>query len=410
MLAILLLLSISAWYGWRYSKTDIDPDWAMFNLGGFTGSKYGRDFADCKTAGVHLWYLMLVKIVGKSVPRVKFIHHALLGMAGIGVYLLSGSFWNGLAFTVLINSGWLLAFHGNVGQVPAALIALSFTLPPWMAIILWALTVFYEPKLILTFLLMFLFKSWWVEWPTLLALLCGGGLIMAYLALTKQWKGWWESSVTIPGRMAKARKIYSYPWVPWFTASGFLYLLPWAALAVAAKPDVRYWLPAAAYLIFSGMGKVLRPNHFIPLVAWIAGAGIAPWMVLMLCVVDWTSAGFYLGDIWGRFYLGLRDLNQEAQRAGEWLKDKAGSIWVNGIHTGIYIYAQKPVNYGLAEQIEIREVAHERRAEMVKRWKSDPPAWVVMTQGAGVKFNATGYVRAERFGSTEIWRKQNGSL
>jgi hypothetical protein len=353
---------------------------------------------------------MLVKLVGKSVPRVKFIHHALLGMAGIGVYLLSGNIWNGIAFTVLINSGWLMAFHGNVGQVPAALIALSFTLPPWMAILLWALAVFYEPKLIPSFILIFMINAWWLQVPTLLALSSVCCLIVVYLVLTKQWQGWWESSVTIPGRMAKARKSHNYPWVPWFTASGLLYILPWLMFGWVYRGDWRFWLPALAYIVFTGLGLVVRPNHLIPLVAWVAAANLPYWVVLPLVLTDFVSSGLYLGDIWGRFYLGLRDLNQEAQRAGEWLKDKAGSIWVNGIHTGIYIYAQKPVNYGLAEQIEIREVAHERRAEMVKRWKSDPPAWVVMTQGAGVKFNATGYVRAERFGSTEIWRKQNGSL
>jgi hypothetical protein len=331
-------------------------------------------------------------------------------MAGIGVYLLSGNIWNGIAFTVLINSGWLMAFHGNVGQVPAALIALSFTLSPWMAILLWALAVFYEPKLLPSFLLVMLFKTWWTE-GTLLLILAGICMMMVlYLILSRQLMGWWESSVTIPGRMAKARKNYKYSWMPWFTASGLLYILPWLTFGWMYHDDYHFWGPALAYVIFTGLGLVVRPNHLIPLVAWVAVANLPYWIVLSLVLCDWISSGFYLGDIWGRFYLGLKDLNREARQAGEWLKDKAGSVWVNGIHTGIYIYAQKPVPYGLVEQIEIREVARERRVEMVKRWKEDPPAWVVMTQGACVKFNATGYVRDERFGSTEIWRKQNGSL
>ena len=84
-----LLLLISLYTAWRYSKLEVDPDWAYFNLWGFTGAKYGKDFPDCKTPFIHLYYLGLSKIVGADVSRIKFANHFLMGLGGIAVYLLS---------------------------------------------------------------------------------------------------------------------------------------------------------------------------------------------------------------------------------------------------------------------------------------------------------------------------------
>ena len=69
---ILILALVALWYAWRYSKSTIDPDWAMFNFEGFCNSWYGRDYLDCKTPLIHLWYWAIAKVVGKDVARVKF--------------------------------------------------------------------------------------------------------------------------------------------------------------------------------------------------------------------------------------------------------------------------------------------------------------------------------------------------
>jgi len=123
-------------------------------------------------------------------------------------------------------------------------------------------------------------------------------------------------------------------------------------------------------------------------------------------IVEWVSSGFYLGDIWLRFYDGLKDMNDLAKAVGEWLKDKDGTLWVQDIHTGIYIYARKPVLFGMAEQIEIRETAKERRANMRLEWKDNPPDWVVSGGRWAIRFNGNGYKQVGKNDRYLIWEKR----
>ena len=393
----LSLLLISAYYAWRYSKTSVDPDWAYFNLYAFTGSLYGRDFADCKTPGVHIWYWLLSRLVGRDVKRVKFANHFLLGAVGVILFVMTGNYWSSLAYTVLINSGWLLAFHGNVGQVPAALVSLAMVAHPAVSFVLWILAVLYEPKLLLSFSVVAVLKGWWIALP-----FASAGYLLAIIFWEKQWFRWlWESSVTIPSRIGKSR--HNEMWFPWFTSNPVLYLLPWIFLGV--KAGWFYWLPAIVYVVVICLGRAIRSNHFIPLIPWIALSGISPMFVLGLAIIDFISSGLYLGDIWLRYYPALGDMNEDARAIGEWLKDKAGSLYVNGIHSGIYIHARKPLSLGMTEQIEIREVAKERRAEMVRRWKETPPDWVVIGDVPGVTFKPVGYSKVATVNTSAIYRK-----
>lgn len=387
-----LLLLISLYQSWRLSKTTVDPDWAYFNLWGFTGSVYGRDFIDCKTPAIHLWYLGLSKLVGRDVQKVKFTHHFLLGAVGVVVYLLSGNFWYALTYTVLINSGVFLSFHGNVSQHPAAFIALAFAINhPVYSPLFWLLALAFEPKLILSFAVLY-----W-KWTVGLGVLG----IVVYLLFQKQtWFQYvWESSVVIPVRIGKTRK-GKYDWMPWFTANGISYIIPMLVLSFyygGFNP-----VPVALYLLLLWVGRAVRQNHLIPLIAWVS---LPPFFAIAVVVIDFIVNGFYLGDMWDRFYGALKEPNDEAQKAGEFIKDLSGSLYVNGIHSGIYIHAQKPVSLGFAEQIEIRENAHERRKLMIERWKETPPDTVVTGLAQGINFKPVGYTGIEKFGDNWIYRK-----
>ena len=401
----LLLFAISLYHAWRYSRTSVDPDWAYFNLYAFTGSLYGRDFADCKTPGVHIYYFLLSRLVGVNVRRIKFANHFLVGSVGVLLYALTGNFYHALAYTVLINSGWLLAFHGNVGQVPAALISLSFASPAPLAGLLWVAAVLFEPKLLPSFLVVA-----FLNMPIFVSLqfftfLFGAGFIAYVLLRETQWFRWlWESSVIIPARIGRTRN--QETWVPWFTANPLLYVLPWIGLGVYFKPDFLYWLPALAYFAFICAGKAVRSNHFIPLVPWLLG--LPPVFVVGLALIDFVSSGFYLGNLWLRYYPALERINDEAKTAGEWLRDKAGTLYVNSIHSGIYIYARKPIPLGMGEQIEIREVATERRDEMKRRWREAPPDWVVCGDVPGIVFKPIGYNRTATVGENVLYKKGVG--
>lgn len=409
LLPILPLLLISAYHAWRYAQTDIDPDWSLFNMAAFTGSWYGRDFIDCKTPGVHLWYWGLAKLVGADIARVRFLHHLLLGLVSVPIYLLTGSFWDALIYAVLINAGWLWTFHGNVGQVPAALVTLALILPhqPWVAAPLVALAVAFEPKLLLPFVALVYLYNWWATSAVLVAL----ALLLVYYLYSqqRQWWDWiWELSIEIPRRMTRRRVADKlYIWMPWFAAQGYLYVLPILGLAVYLKPDWRYWLPAVLYLGFIYLGMVVRPNHLIPLIPWIVAVGWTPALALAVLGLDFLSSGLYLGNLWFRFYYGLWDDNVAARKVGAWLRDKPGRLWVNGYHTGVYIHARKPVPFGMTEQAEMNTICVERRTAMVAAFKQDPPEWVVQGTNPGLNFKQAGYARVAEYKNYSIW-KRNG--
>lgn len=405
---ILLLLLVSAYVAWRYSKTEVDPDFALFNMAAFTGSWYGRDFADCKPPAIHLWFYALAKIVGADIKRVKFLHHFLMGLGGVLVMYLTNSFWNGLAFTVLVNSAWNYAFHGNVGQVPAIGMAAAIaTQNPVIGALSLGLACFFEPKLLLSAAALIAFKGWYI--PAMIALIPA---VIVWFLLPKDWRKWtWEGSFTIPKRMGKQRvEKRLYEWSPWFTSDALLYTLPWIFVAVMSKPDWQYWFPAALYALMIGYSKVLRQNHMLPFAAWIACAGIPPFYVLALVCWDFLTAGLYLGDIWSRHYGSLWRDNIAAREMGEFLRDKPGSLWVDDYHTAIYIHARKPCPWKLTEQAEMNSILTERREEMKKLFDAAPPEFVVVGEKIGAKFSPVGYrvIAKHRDGLYIVYKKAIG--
>lgn len=377
----------------------------MFLLPAMTGAAYGRDFLDCKMPLVHWWFLAISKLVGRDVGRIRFVHHYLTSLPGLIVACFDP--WAGLTYIVLIQSGQLLAFHGNVGAVPAGLFLLAMWCGvPWVGVVLIALAVAYEPKLAPSAALLAVLSPGWLPLALSLAAVTGGGLYLLYRLRPVWWGYLWEANVTIPKRMVDRRKAGTIPAWPWWTMNGFAALGPWLALAIFARPDVVYWLPAAAYLGLNLMGRVIRPNHLLPLVPWVALAGGGPVFALALLLADQLAGGLYLGDIWYRFYWGLREANMEAREIGLYLRDKVGSVWVNSFHTAVYVYAGKPPVGGLTEQMEIKDVANERREAWRAAVKSNPPDWIVVGPEPGWAFRPIGYKPVAETGKMIVYRKE----
>ena len=400
---LLLFFLINAFFSWRYAGLDIDPDFAYFNLAGQVGSWYGRDYVDCKSPLVHIWFWILSKI-WHPVYGVRFLHFFITGIPAFVYTFLTGDIWGGLAFIILVHSGWLYAFHGNVGDVPAGLILIALIVPnPWIAVGLFVLAVLYEPKLIVSLALYVAIGGFW--WQSVAFALAGGVSALALWYFKHEWWRWLiEANLTIPKRMNKARKgLYDY--MPGYTSMCFLYAGMWVAGAVIARPDILYWLPVIAYMLLMFAGRVIRPNHLLPIVAWIAVAGIEPVWVIAFSSVDFISSGLYLGDIWARFYLGLRDRIKDARELGLWLKDKPGRLWLNSMHTEIYIWSSKQPLYGMTEQIEIAQVADERRKKMLMQFAKEPPDWVIDQPGSPAQFDKHGFKLVAQSGFFNVYER-----
>ena len=407
ILLLLPLFALNLFYAWRYAGIDIDPDFALFNMAGQTGAWYGRDFADCKSPLVHIWFWLLSKI-WPSVYGVRFLHFTITGIPGMIYTGLTGDMWGGLAFIVLVHSGFLMAFHGNVGDIPAGLILLALTIKnPWVAFGAFVLAVLYEPKLIVALI------AWWASggfwWQSVVFGLIGVAGLGLIWYFKHEWFEWLiEANITIPKRMNKSRKGL-YSWMPPFTAGCMVYLGMWVVHAGNVRPDIVYWLPAILFLLLMFVGKVIRPNHLIPLIPWVAAAGLEPGYVVALLGVEMLGGGFYHGDIWARFYPGLRDVIKEAKEIGLWLKEKPGTLWANTMYSEIYIWSKKPPVYAMTEQIEIAQVATERREIMKYKFAKNPPTWVVIHKAhpVSIRFDPNGYHPVAQSIFFAIYRKDN---
>ena len=403
------LVLLSAYYAWRYAIIPIDPDQAMYMFESMGVGWYGKDYTDCKSPAIHLWFWAISKVVGRNVERIRFAHYFLIGMSSLLIYWLTGSFLIALAFLVLVNSGWIWGFNGNVGQVPAALIAVGLASGnEYVLSSLMLLAVFFEPKLIISLAIMAVLGLWWWYIPLawLGAVILGG--IYAYWRDVFDWLV--EGNLTIPRRMSERRwgKTRDRPWMMWMTSKPYMYILPWLLIAVYNYPDPLYWAPALVYLVFIHLGREVRPNHFLPIVGWIVVVitpEILPFVVILI-ITDWFSGGFYWTGIWRRFYAELYTLNEGAKEVGLLLKELPGTLWVNDLHSAVYVYAQKKVSYGLAEQIEIREVAHERRKSMVELWRVNPADYVVVGGSRNIGFNGKGYKLVGESDTMRIFEKE----
>lgn len=399
----------TSYVAWRYAREPIDPDQALFMVWGFTGAPYGKGFADTKTPGIHLWYLLLTKIVGRSVPRVKFLHHFIIGATGsIIIFLYTGNFWMMMAWAVLINAGWLYAFHGNVGALPAVMI-LPVILGDnaWLSCFLMAVAVFVEPKMLPAAAFLGIRQGWWIP-----GMVLASSLLLFYL-VTRRYKFWeylWESAVTIPGRIAQARRKHGfYPWAPYFTVQPLLYVLPWVIAAVWSRTDLAYWLPPMLVMVFQATGKVIRPNHFLVIVPWIAVTPIPAAPVVALIAIDALTSGFYLGEIWDRFYRDLHMIVHDCMDAGLQIRDMPeGTFFAIGMYAScLYVWSQRPPYFPLVTNIEVREVAKERVHELKRVWKSRQPAFMARTPNAFLDFKPVGFVPMGESKHVKLWLRKS---
>jgi hypothetical protein len=290
--------------------------------------------------------------------------------------------------------------------MPAGLIFLALFIPnPWIFVGLLVLATLYEPKIIVATGLMVLFRITEVWIPTLVYV----GIFSAFVAWLwyahHQVFSWIvESAFVIPKRIQKFRK-GKYPYMPWFTSTGLLYISSWLIVSVIAKPDILFWIPPAVFLLFQFTGKVVRPNHLIPLAAWIGAAGIDPVTVYILSTVDFVTAGLYIGDIWLRFYNGLANIVKDAMDVGLWLKDKPGILWVNSMYCEVYLYANKKPEYGMMEVVEVNEVATERRKIMRTKIDRNPPDWIVLGNDVNVNYDYSNYERVAKSGFFSVLKR-----
>jgi len=404
-LVVVGLLTINSYIAWRYSKMPVESDFGIFAMWGMTGAAYGRDFVDCKSPGVHLWLLLLSK-VKRDIKVVRLLHFFVTGLPSVIYYAFTRDYTGALAFLILIHSGWLYAFHGNVGDMPAGLIFLALiTGNPWLFVALLEVATFYEPKLVVATGLMILIKIQTVWLPSLVY----GALIaiavgLLYFKLRQVFDALIESAYTIPKRMAAKRKGL-YQFMPSYTSIPFMYILPWLFAGIYSKPELLYWLPAIVLIAFQFLGKVIRPNHLLPLAAWIAAAGIRPEIVFALATTDLLSAAMYTGNIWARFYPYCDAITRDAKQIGEWLKDKPGILWVNSMWAQIYLYANKKPTYGMMEIIEVNDVATERREIMNKNISNTPPDWIVTDETARVGYDYRNYRNVAKVSDFIVYKR-----
>lgn len=404
-LIISALLILNSYVAWQYSKMPVESDFGIFAMWGMTGAVYGRDFVDCKSPGVHTWLMLLAKIK-RDIKLVRFLHFFVTGAPALVYYIVTHDTAGALAFLILVHSGWLYAFHGNVGDIPAGLIFLALiTGNTWALIGLLVAATLYEPKLVVATSLMVLLRIQDVWLPSLVY-----GSVLAVSAAILYYKyrqvfDWIvESAYTIPKRMIGSRKGL-YKFMPPYTAIPLMYILPWLFAGMYAKPELLYWLPAIVLLAFQFVGKVIRPNHLLPLVAWIAAAGIRPEIVYALATVDLLSSAGYTGNIWARFYPFLDKITRDSKRVGEWLSDKSGTLWVNSMWAQIYLYANKKPQYGMMEVVEVNSVAKERREVMLKALIKSPPDWIVLDDTAIVEYDYNKYRNVAKINNFNVYKR-----
>lgn len=390
-IGIALIVLLNIWIAIRYAKQAIGPDEGIWLLWGFTGAKPYRDFVDCKPPGIHLWMWLLAKLTGRRLELVKLIHHLAMGCFPVAAYLLSGELSVGLLATALLQSAWLLAYQSWMDAISGGFLLLAVLLPPTPATVCIGLAVFFNLKAAVPGALWMLLSGWWLQ-------ILGAGIVACGIAGTwmvvwpTYWHAMWFSAVTVSRRMLDYRKQFDTPWEEWgwHWSVPLLLIVPVLVVCFLTRPDPVLWLTVVAYIVFNAGGRVWRPNHWLPLTLVVVTAPPLEFAIGILAM-EWIASRFYLGSVWQVTYPGIWLDLCAAKQIGERLRDEAGDLWVNTIHTQIYIYAAKKPKHGMVEQVEIKNcIPHhvERRERLLRSY---PPEWIVVGPGGTPAQSVNGY-------------------
>jgi hypothetical protein len=372
----ILIAALNIYIAWRYSGQLIGPDEGIWLLTGITGAKYGCDYVDCKPPGIHFYMWLLAKLTGRRVPIMKFLHHAIIGAIAVCVYYLTGSLSSGLMATALLQSAWFLAYQSWVDALGSAFLLLGVLLPPYPALVCFAIATLFNIKMAVPALVWGITQHWFVE----MAIVILGGLFVLN-AIYIYRPAWIDTTVyqavTVAARLTTYRKqifqnTFNSTW-----AVSMLLVIPTLLAAVQARTSIALWVVFAVYALLNAAGRTWRPNHWLPLSLMAAAAPPLTWSVLIL-LMEWISTRAYWGNIWLTTYPGIVQELLEAKAIGEVLRDKPGTLWVNTLHTQIYIYAQKKPMYNMVQQVEIADVIPERAAQRDQALRKLAPTIIVL--------------------------------
>ena len=398
------IILINIYIAWRYSDQPIGPDEAHYAGWGILGAKPYKDYIDIKPPGIHLWMKLLAYITNGSLPAMKFIHHATIGLIMAYVYLFTGSIGAALMGTALSQSAWFYAYQSWGDALSGALILLGFVAPPWVALIAFGLALLVNYKLGPAGLIFMIFNGWWLQIgvASALAVLVLGGM---YIFARPTIKAIWYGSVTVAGRVKKYRVWRLNEFVRWPPYHGVALLLAIPALVVLFHyGDLPVILAILSYLLLNGWGRVTRPPHWLPLSA--AAAVLPPPEIgLLFLLVDMASTRFLtVRNIWAVTYPGIASEIIEAREIGRLIRKELGTdktLWVNTFHAQIYLYAGIFPRYGY-EFFEIRDVVPEFMQESRRKLRTDKPD-IVVDGPFAAKWNPEGYSIRLQTGAFRVW-------
>lgn len=384
MMGLVAVAAVNLWYATRYAVQVIGPDEGIWLLWGMTGSRYGRDWTDCKPPGIHAWMALLAALTGRRLALMKWLHHTTIGAICVVVTAKAG-LGAGLLATVMLQSAWLYAYQSWMDALSGALLLLGVLSAPIPALVCFAAAAFLNVKVLIPAAVWTLTQGWWIEGAAALgAGACAAGVW--YLAHPVSFSRVWLGSVEIPRRIREMRKGIPPAWVAWspYWANALLIAAPAVLICV---PTMRWEIAVTAlsYVVLNAWGLVWRPNHWLPLAVVAASAPPAMLAALVLAT-EMIAARGLLGNVWQVTYPGIARELDAARTIGEYVRtylkeNGLKRLWVNSMMTQVYVYAGTAPYVGHVEQIEITEVMPEAGMEAERELAAHPPDVIVMGPG-----------------------------
>jgi hypothetical protein len=359
-----LVLAANLWIASCYSRLPIGQDEGIWLLWGTTGARPYLDHVDCKPPGVHVWGWLLARIARGDIATMKWLHHATIGLFAAAIVVATSSLEAGLAFTTLTHSVRVFGNHAWVEQLSAGFLALGLLSPSIpSAGFLWIACGF-NAKLAAPALLWLVLERRWLGLSAFIALGLGTAALVFALSPTLS-RAIWYGAVTVPKRMVAWRKSIGesiLPRIDLDLANALMVTMPLTILAIVSRPTLALWAPAALYGLVNLAGRSWRPYHFVPLAAFASVA--EPHLAWVIFLADWVAAAGYRGDVIARARPSVARRMHQARQVGAHVRRLPGRLWVIEEFTQIYVYAGKRPASRIVEQVEIRHVIDDRRAQV----------------------------------------------